>query len=195
MTIWYLMRACGLVALLAFSIAVGLGALSTVGWHPERRLLHQLLHRSIAGLGVLFLVLHLTFVVLDTSVPIPVGAVLLPFTASFRPLAVGLGTLAMWAMVLAVVSGLARGALRGSSTETSERTWRILHGASYVGWALSIAHGVLTGTDTGTWWTTATYALCALTGTVALTMRWRRREPRRVIDRRGHLALVDRGTR
>ncbi len=195
MTIWYLMRACGLVALLAFSTAVGLGALSTVGWHPERRLLHQLLHRSIAVLGLIFLLLHLTFVVLDSSVPISVRAVLVPFTAPYRPLAVGLGTIAMWAVVLAALSGWTRGSFLRNSSETGERTWRVVHGISYAGWALSIAHGVLTGTDTGTWWTTLTYVLCAMAGAAALVTRWRRREPRRVLDRRGHLALVDRGTR
>lgn len=195
MTIWYLMRACGLVALLAFSISVGLGAFSTVGWRPERRLLHQLLHRSVAVLGLVFLLLHLTFVVLDTSVPIPLGVVLVPFTAAYRPFAVGLGTLALWSLVLAAVSGWARGSVLNASPRAGERTWRTLHAVAYVGWALSIGHGVLTGTDTGTWWTTLTYVVCAATGIAAVTTRWRHRSPRRVVDRRGHLALVDRSAR
>ena len=108
MTLWYLMRGLGFGALAMLTLATTLGALSTGGSRVggadqqtlDRRLLRQLLHRSTAVVGLVLLVLHLVTVVLDAWVPVSVGSVLLPFTAGYRPFALGLGTLALYAIVL-----------------------------------------------------------------------------------------------
>lgn len=189
MTIWWIARALGLVALLALTSATALGAVSTRGGvdrrSRDRRTVVQLAHRSSALVGLSALVLHVVLLVLDTHVDLTIGSVLVPFTSGFAPLGVGLGVLALWAFVAAAASGALRGRLAG--TRVSPRVWRAVHLSGYAGWALSLGHGLLTGTDTGTWWSSATYALCAafVGGAVLLRLAGTRRSP----------ATTDRGSR
>jgi len=158
-----LIRSFGLVAYLAFSLSLALGLASVTGGVTDgaidRRLVRQLVHRSAAVLGLLALALHLVLVVVDTYVATPLSAVLVPFTAGYKVFALGLGTLAMYALVLAAVSGWARLTL---ARALSERAWRWLHGAAYAGWALCLGHGILAGPDSGQRWALAAYAGGAL---------------------------------
>jgi sulfoxide reductase heme-binding subunit YedZ len=187
MTLWYLMRGLGFGALAMLTLATTLGALSTTDASGrralDRRLLHQLLHRSTAVVGLVLLALHLVTVVLDTWVPVSVGGALLPFTAGYRPLALGLGTLALYAIVVAAVSGAARGAL--ATLPGSDRVWRAVHASAYAGWGLAMLHGVLSGSDTRQPWAIAGYAACAVAVAGAALRRLAVR-PRRTLDPRGH---------
>lgn len=188
MTTWYLIRSLGLVAYLAFSLSLALGASSTTsgtsGPAIDRRVVRQLLHRSVAVLGLLTLFLHLLLVVRDTFVPTSLSAVLVPMTASYRPFALALGTLALYAFVLAAAVGWSRTLIAAA---LSERAWRRLHGAAYVGWGLCLGHGILAGADSGQRWAWGVYA--AGVGLVATALVWRRtaaaRRPfRREVDGR-----------
>lgn len=154
-----LIRAFGLVAYLVLSTSVALGIASVAGDVTDRaidrRLVVQLVHRSAAVVGLLALVVHVTLVVLDTFVATPLSAVLVPFTSGYQALALGLGSLAMYGLVLAAASGWLRVAL---ARRTSERGWRWLHRSAYVSWALCLLHGVLAGPDRGQPWALAAFA-------------------------------------
>lgn len=175
MTIWYLARATGMVALIAFTAATVLGTLATrMPTRPsardlDRRFLTQMAHRSVAILGLLMLVAHTTLIVIDSYVDVSVSGVLVPLTAGYRPLALGAGTLAVYTFILVAVSGAMRGRLAGSPTAV--RTWRTIHLSAYVGWALSMGHGIFAGTDTGAWWSTAVYVACGVAVLTALAVR------------------------
>ena len=73
MTLWYIARASGIVALVAFTMATTLGALTSV--RPaergraanERRILAQYAHRSAAVTGLTLAAVHVTAIVLDTQ--------------------------------------------------------------------------------------------------------------------------------
>lgn len=191
MTLWYLMRGLGFGALVTLTAATALGALSTHGTATaeglDRRMVRQLLHRSTAVVGLVLLVLHLVCVVLDAYVPLSLGAVLLPFTAGYRVVAMALGTLALYAVALTAVSGAARGAL--ARAPHADRAWRAVHSSAYVGWGLAMLHGVLGGSDTRQAWAIAVYAVCAAVVAATLIQRLSVR-PRRVLDPRGHRRLT-----
>ncbi len=198
MTLWYLARALGFVALIAFTASTSLGLLATSSRRgrqkTERRLVRQLVHRSVAVIGLLALGLHAAAVVADSYVDVSLPSTLVPFTAGYRPLAVGLGTLALWVFVLTAVSGAMRGRLAGwSAGGVSSRAWRVVHRVAYVGWALSMGHGLLAGTDTRTPWALATYALCAVAvgGTAVRVLATR--TPRRRPALAGHRRLITHG--
>lgn len=166
MTIWYLARATGLVALLAFTAATVLGALASAsrnrssGAQLDQRFLTQMAHRSAAVTGLVMLLAHTTLIVIDSFVSVSVSGALVPFTAGYRPFALGLGTLAVFTFVSVAVSGAMRGRLAAS--EVAVRRWRTVHLLAYVGWALSMGHGILAGTDSGRPWTTGIYVACGL---------------------------------
>lgn len=175
MTIWYLARATGMVALIAFTISTMLGVFATrmpsraSGRGLDRRFLTQMAHRSVAIVGLLMLVAHTTLIVIDSYVDVSVSAVLVPLTAGYRPLAVGMGTLAVYTFILVAASGAMRGRLASSTAVV--RTWRAIHLSAYVGWALSMGHGIFAGTDTGAQWSTAIYVACGIAVLTALAIR------------------------
>jgi sulfoxide reductase heme-binding subunit YedZ len=172
MTMYDLIRSFGLVAYLAFSLSVALGIASLSGGASVRaldqRVVRQLLHRSAAVVGLVALIAHLGLTVLDSYVPTSIGAVLVPFTAGYQVIALGIGTLATYLFVLAALSGWLR---LTTARALSERGWRWLHRSAYVGWGLCLLHSVLAGPDTGASWTTAAYVAGALAVLVGLGVR------------------------
>lgn len=175
MTLWYLARAAGMAALIAFTVSTVLGALASGRARPrtwsaiDRRFLMQMAHRSAAITGLLALTAHVAILVADHFVDVSVSGALVPFTAGYAPVALGLGTLGTYAIVLTAVTGAARGRLAASAR--AARTWRSVHLMAYAGWALSMGHGLLAGTDTATIWASAVYVACGLAVVVAVAVR------------------------
>lgn len=192
MTLWYLMRAFGFVSLLALTGSAALGALATLGGPTpdalDRRLLRQLVHRSLAVLGLVALALHIVCAVVDSYVDISLPAALLPFGSGFRPVGIAVGVVGLYALVVAALSGYLRGRLAVSPA--AARRWRAVHATAYAGWVLSVAHGLFAGTDTHTWWGTAVYAASGLTVLIAFLTRILGEDLRRIRDPRGHLRLT-----
>ncbi|TIC88315.1 ferric reductase [Nocardioides sp. GY 10113] len=166
MTLWFLARSAGFVAVLAATLTVALGAAGTAS-RGDARVLAQLVHRSAAVLTLAMLALHAGLLVADHYVDVTPGGALLPFTAGYRGPALGLGTLAGYGFVVLALTGALRG--RMAASEAAARTWRGVHLTAYGAWVLAMAHGVLAGTDSGTPWAVLLYGGCAtvVVGTVA----------------------------
>jgi len=162
MTLWFLARAAGFMALLGATAAVSLGAVAsgstpvTRARRAETRLLLQLAHRSAAVVTLALLGLHAVLLVLDSHVALTVPGALVPFTAGYRGVALGLGTLATYCFAAVALTGALRGRLAGSAR--TPRWWRPVHLLAYVAWPLVMAHGVLAGTDTEAPWAWLLYA-------------------------------------
>lgn len=175
MTIWLLARATGMVALIAFSASTALGALAAspkpapLGERMDRRFLMQMAHRSAAVIGLALLLAHAVLIIIDSFVNVSVSGALVPFTAGYRPLALGAGTLSVYTIVAVALSGALRGRLAASAA--SVRRWRYVHLAAYAGWALAMGHGIFSGTDTGSRWATAVYAVCGTSVIAAVIVR------------------------
>ena len=179
MTLWYLARSAGVVALIAFTASTVLGALSPSrkpSPRPtdiDRRYLVQMAHRSAAITGLLALAVHVVLLVVDAYVDVSIGGALIPYAACYRPFALALGTIAVYLFILVAVSGAARGRL--ATSVRAARAWRSIHVMAYLGWVAAMAHGVLAGTDTGARWSTAVYVACAGAVAAAATVRLRSR--------------------
>jgi methionine sulfoxide reductase heme-binding subunit len=108
--------------------------------------------------------------VLDHTIEIGLGALLVPGLAPYRPFWTGLGVLAGELMLIVYVSfGLRR--------RIGMRTWRRLHWTTYGAFAGATAHGVMAGTDSGSAWALALY-LGAI-GAVTMATAWRALVPAR----------------
>lgn len=175
MTLWFLARSTGLVALIAFTVSTALGAVSARPGSQisvpqlDRRFLTQMAHRSAAIVGLMMLATHVALIVLDTFADVSITGALIPFTAGYAPIALGAGTLAVYAIAATAISGALRGRLAISVAST--RRWRYVHFSAYAGWGLAMGHGIFAGTDTGAWWTTAIYLACGTIVLAAITAR------------------------
>ncbi len=161
--LWYLNRATGTVLLVLFTVVVVLGVLATFGraGRGVPRFLTQAFHRNLSLLAVALLVAHVSSAVLDTFVDIRWWQAVVPFGASYRPVWLGLGAVALDLIALVVATSLLR-------TRLGHRSWRGVHLLSYVAWAAAVVHGIGIGTDASTDWSRVLTIACI--GAVALVV-------------------------
>jgi predicted ferric reductase len=162
---WYLSRASAFAAyvLLWWSMVLGLLITNQLArvWPsgPVAGDLHE--HASLLGLG--FGVLHALVLLGDQYIGYSLPQILFPFTnASYRPLWVGLGQIGLYLLALVTLSFYVRRWI-------GVRTWRLLHFLSFAVFALSLAHGLFSGTDSSAPWVVWMYVGSGLS-VVALTV-------------------------
>ena len=121
-TLWYLSRGTGVVALLLLTAAVVLGVAGPLRARP--RVLLAGLHRNIPLLAIAFVAAHVLTTVADGYAPIGVKDGIFPFLSPYRPVWLGLGTVAFDLLLAVVATSLlrARIGLRG---------WRAVHWLAY----------------------------------------------------------------
>ena len=165
-TYWYLTRGTGVVSLLLLTASVVLGIVGTVGFTAPRwpRFAIDSLHRDISLLAIAFLVIHILVSVLDGFAPITLIDGVIPFVSAYRPLWMGLGTVAFDLMIALAITSLVRRRL-------GYRTWRAVHWLAYVSWPVAVLHGLGTGSDTQEWWMLAITAACLVAVLIAIWVR------------------------
>jgi sulfoxide reductase heme-binding subunit YedZ len=145
---WYVSRASGLVALLLLTGTMLLGVTGVMrftapGW-PRFVLAH--LHRNVALLTPVFLVVHVSTAVIDPYAGIRWIDTVVPFISSYETFWLGLGVVAIELLIALVATSLLR-------TRIGLRTWRTVHSASYACWPIAVIHGLgIGGQDTRTLW-------------------------------------------
>jgi DMSO/TMAO reductase YedYZ heme-binding membrane subunit len=144
---WYLARSSGIVAwaLLTGSVVLGL-VLSTraLGRRPAPAWTADL-HRGLGGMAVAFTGIHLLGLAADATVPFGVVELLVPFTSTWRPVAVAWGILALYLLLAVEATSLLRRRL-------PTIVWRAAHVASFPLYAVATAHLLTAGTDASSPW-------------------------------------------
>jgi sulfoxide reductase heme-binding subunit YedZ len=166
---WYAARAGGVVAyaLVTATVVAGIGLAGNVRVPGWPRFAVEDVHRFLGLLAGTFVTLHVTGILLDTTVAFSPRQVLIPFTASYRPLWTGLGVVAMELLVaLAITNRLRR--------RLPYRLWRRFHYAGFAVWLAATAHGIMSGTDRDQAWLRAVYALAVVAVIGSFTARLRR---------------------
>jgi len=165
-TLWYTARAGGLLAfvLLTASVVLGLALSGRARLEHWPRFAVEDVHRFAGLLAVTFVSIHVLALLLDTYVPFSPAQILVPGTASYRPLATALGVVAAELLAALALTNRYRKRL-------PYRFWRRAHYLSFAVWALALVHGITSGTDSGAPWAVALYALAA--GSVAGLLVWR----------------------
>lgn len=167
--LWYISRGTGVVALLLLTVVVVLGVLTRGGRTLPGlpRFAVAELHRNSALLAVTFLAIHVVTIVSDSYARVGWIDVVVPFGAHFRPLWVGLGTVAVELFVAVIATSMLR-------TVVGLRLWRATHWAVYAAWPIGLAHGLGAGRDVGQPWMVAITIACI--GTVLVAAGWRASE-------------------
>ncbi|WP_055748994.1 ferric reductase-like transmembrane domain-containing protein [Frankia sp. AvcI1] len=165
-TLWYTARGSGTVALLLLTLTVVLGvvARSGRGLAGLPGFAVAAVHRSAGLLAVVFVTLHVVTLLLDPYARLALPDVVLPFGAGYRPLWVGLGTVALDLLAAVMLTSALR-------RRVGARIWRTVHWAAYGAWPVAVAHGLGAGSDTGTPWLWAVAVGCVLA--VAGAASWR----------------------
>ena len=164
--LWALGRGTGVVALLMFTTTLVLGIVSRSG-RPVAGLgrfgLAEL-HRTAALTGVGLIAVHLTSLFFDPYAQLDLVDLLVPFLGAYRPLYLGLGTLAVDLLLVITVVSLLR-------STVGPRLFKAVHWLTYALWPVALVHGLGTGTDAGSLWMDAVAVVCA--GAVAAAVAWR----------------------
>jgi predicted ferric reductase len=109
-------------------------------------------HRFVGLLAGTFVAIHVGVLLLQSYVPFSLADLVIPFASSFDPLPTALGVIAMELMVALALTNRYR-------RQLSYAFWRRAHYANFAVWAFALVHGIASGTDTGTVWGAATYAI------------------------------------
>ncbi|NKQ52363.1 2Fe-2S iron-sulfur cluster binding domain-containing protein [Amycolatopsis sp. K13G38] len=138
---WFAARAGGLVAWALLTATVVWGLLlrtRLLPRTPPRSLLG--LHRFLAGLAVAFTALHTLGLLLDTYLRFGVVDLLVPFAASWRPVPVAFGVLALYLLIAVTVTSVLMRRL-------GRKWWHRVHLAAYLLFWLATMHLLTAGTD------------------------------------------------
>ncbi len=123
------------------------------------------LHQFTALLGLAFAVFHGLILLGDQYIHYTLLQILVPFaSAGYKPLWVGLGQLAFYALIPISFSFYFR-------KRIGANLWRGLHYGTFIAFSLVTIHGLLAGTDSSGWLMLATYAA---TGASVIWMTVRR---------------------
>lgn len=184
--LWYLGRGTGVVALLMFTLTMLLGITTRSGrvaFGLDRFGVADL-HKTASLAGTGLVAVHVGTLLFDPYAQLRLADLVLPFGGIYRPMWLGLGTLAVDVLLVLVASSLLRHRI-------GPRAFRAIHWTAYAMWPFALLHSLGTGTDAGTWWFRSLAIGCVLAVAVALgwrtsasfAERGRTRVPRKVITR------------
>ena len=153
--LWYATRGTGMVSLVLLTVSVGLGISELVRFASPRwpRFVVAALHRNVSLLATAFLAVHIATAVADSFASISLVDVFVPFVGTYRPIWLGLGTVAFDLILALVITSLLRERL-------GFRAWRAVHWAAYAAWPIALVHGLGTGSDTRVRWAVAVNVAC-----------------------------------
>ncbi|MCO5968650.1 ferric reductase-like transmembrane domain-containing protein [Actinoallomurus soli] len=140
--LWYATRATGEITLLFLTVVLTFGVLSAlrVGGRRVPRFVIAGLHRNLTLAGLGFLAVHIATTVADSYAPIALTDVVVPFGSAYRPIWLGLGTVAFDVLIVLTATSLLR-------TRMGYRRWKALHWAAYACWLAAVVHALGTGSD------------------------------------------------
>lgn len=163
---WYATRASGIAAFIILTVVVCIGMsmggkAQSTNW-PRFSL--EDIHRFGGLLVGALVTIHVVTIAVDSFLPFSIVNLLVPFTATYRPLWTGLGIAAAELLLALAITNHYRKRLPYSF-------WRKAHYANFAVWTLAVLHGVMTGTDRSVWWLAIIYGLSI--ASVATLAVWR----------------------
>jgi predicted ferric reductase len=144
---WYSVRALGFMAYLvvAGSVVYGLLLSTKILDAIAHRPISFALHKDLAIVGVVLAVLHAAILLADTSFAFTPRAILVPFASPYAAVWVGIGQLAFYGLAVVTASFYVR-------RQIGQRAWRLLHYLTFLVFVGATAHGIMSGSDSGSKW-------------------------------------------
>jgi methionine sulfoxide reductase heme-binding subunit len=157
MTTWIILRAAGIGAYLSLFLSVAWGLIGTTALFGKKvpRATAVTIHQFLSTAAIVLLAVHLGGLLIDSFMPFGLLDVLLPFHTTFHPVAVTLGVLAMYAIIVVLMSSWFR-------KRVGAVLWRRLHLLAAPAFGLSMVHGIFAGTDAARPWMWGIYVATGL---------------------------------
>jgi predicted ferric reductase len=170
MTLWYITRATGVVALVLLTLATSLGLANAARLHSPRipRFVVNTVHRSASLLAVVFVAIHVATTLIDGYVPMSILSAVVPLASSYKGPWLALGVVSLDLMLAVTVTSLLR-------RRIGNKVWRAVHWLAYVSWPDALVHSLGTGTDAHSTWMLGIAGACTATVLIALATRVRAR--------------------
>lgn len=164
--LWAFGRVSGIISIVLFTGSVVLGIITRSGRPLPGlpRFSIALIHRNVALLASIFLVLHVGTLLLDTYAKLTVADILVPFRGIFKPFWQGLGTVALDLVIAIVVTSLLR-------QRIGVRAFKFVHWFTYAMWPIALAHAIGNGTNGLSGWFLIIAAACTLSVVIAVVWR------------------------
>lgn len=142
-SVWYAVRASGIVAylLLAASTVWGVVLSSKIvkDWVPAAVALD--LHNSLSWLAIGLSILHAGLLLASSYFDYSLINLLIPFTGPFKPFWVGLGIVGVYLLLGTSLTFYA-------TKWIGYKVFRLIHLLTYVAFMVALSHSVVAGTDT-----------------------------------------------
>ncbi|OCT11679.1 hypothetical protein A8709_27785 [Paenibacillus pectinilyticus] len=148
---WMLIRTFGILSYLTLFLGMSLGIIYSfpqIKGHKKGQVLRWHTYANVTG--TCFALLHTVLLIIDTFMPFDWAELVIPFTAKHNPILNGIGTLAMYGILLVLFTTDIRNKLK-------RKIWLAFHLLSYPIFALSLLHGTLIGTDSKQGWAILMY--------------------------------------
>jgi sulfoxide reductase heme-binding subunit YedZ len=178
-SMWYVTRATGVVSLVLLTASVVLGVTEAVRWATDRwpRFVTAGIHKNVSLTATAFIAVHIATAIVDGFAPIGWLDAVVPFRSAYRPIWLGLGTVAFDLLLAIAATSLLR-------RRIGHRAWRVVHWGAYACWPVALLHGLGTGTDTKTTSLFGLDLVCMAAVLIAVWWRiaagWPQRERHRV---------------
>lgn len=141
---WIVGRSLGLAAYVTLTTLVALGLWLRHPWRSRVRLLHAevrlRLHSALAVATCILIGGHVVALAADRYAGVAWPVTLIPGASSYRPVAVGLGVVGLYLLVVLSLTAMVGGRLVG-------RHWLLVHQLALPTFALLWFHAVLAGSD------------------------------------------------
>jgi predicted ferric reductase len=100
------------------------------------------LHEFLSIGTVIFALLHAVVLLGDSYIEFNIFHLAIPFIAPYEPVWTGLGIIGLYLTTILTVSFYLR-------KHIGQKTWRMLHYLTFAAYGLTLAHGLMAGTDSG----------------------------------------------
>jgi sulfoxide reductase heme-binding subunit YedZ len=163
---WITSRAAGICAMLASSLALGVGLLQGGAVRIGRRGLElRVFHEALSLATLVAVAIHGVSLLGDSYLHPGIAAIVVPFTSAYRTIWTGIGIISAYGLAVLGLSYYAR-------SRIGPARWRSIHRLTALFWVGGIVHSLGAGTDAGTWWFLALLVLSAGPAALLLGFRW-----------------------
>lgn len=177
--VWNVSRAAGMTSYLLLFISVVTGMSGHYSFlHPKTKAALNLVHQSTGWFGMLFGLVHGLVLTYSSYESFSLYDVFVPFASKTHPFLTGVGILALYSMVLLLLTSDYR-------KQLGWKLWKSIHFLAFPAFVAAFFHSVLLGPDSQTlymqiiYYSTAVITLIALITRVAIRPVSRKRTAER----------------